>query len=98
MPAAEYRLRPLTDLSAGARVRIAEVRGGRAFTHKLLGLGLRVGSEVCVLQQRGRGMVLSSAETRVAVGGGVADQLWVAEVVAAKDVVAGDSVAPRPAA
>jgi ferrous iron transport protein A len=71
---------PLTALPTGASARIAEIRGGRALTHKLFGLGLRVGSQVCVLHHRGRGLVLSSAETRVAIGGGVADHLWVEAV------------------
>jgi ferrous iron transport protein A len=57
--------------------RTAEIRGERGLTHKLLGLGLRVGSQVSILHQRGRGLVLSSAETRVAIGGGIADQLLV---------------------
>ena len=70
-------LTPLAALSAGSLARIAEIRGGRGLTHKLLGLGLRVGSQVSVLHRRGRGLVLSSAETRVAIGGGIADQLLV---------------------
>lgn len=86
MAPAPYRLTPLTALPAGATARIAEIRGGRALTHKLFGLGLRVGSRVRVLQQRGRGVVLSSAATRVAIGGGVADQLWVADVAPAADI------------
>ena len=77
MTLAPYRLTPLTALPAGTSARIAEIRGGRGLTHKLLGLGLRVGSQVSVLHQRGRGLVLSSAETRVAIGGGIADQLMV---------------------
>ena len=75
------RLTPLTALPAGATARIAEIRGGRTLTHKLFGLGLRVGSQVCVLQQRGPGLVVSSAATRVAIGGGIASLLWVADVV-----------------
>lgn len=70
-------LKPLGAIPAGDCARIAEIRGGRGLTHKLFGLGLRVGSEVQVLQRRGPGLVLSSAETRVAIGGGIAEQLWV---------------------
>ena len=77
MAAVPPRLTPLASLSTGSLARIAEIRGGRGLTHKLLGLGLRVGSQVSVLHQRGRGLVLSSAETRVAIGGGIADQLMV---------------------
>jgi hypothetical protein len=38
-------------------------------------------------------LVLSSAETRVAMGGGVADQLWVADVEPAADERARGSIA-----
>jgi ferrous iron transport protein A len=77
MASVSPRLTPLAALPAGSWARIAEIRGGRGLTHKLLGLGLRVGSQVAVLHQRGRGLVLSSAETRVAIGGGIAEQLMV---------------------
>jgi len=77
MAAVPPRLTPLAALSAGSLARIAEIRGGRGLTHKLLGLGLRVGSQVSILHQHGRGLVLSSAETRVAIGGGIADRLMV---------------------
>jgi ferrous iron transport protein A len=84
MAAVPPRLTPLASLSTGSFARIAEIRGGRGLTHKLLGLGLRVGSQVSVLHQRGRGLVLSSAETRVAIGGGIADQLMVEPLDAAE--------------
>jgi len=75
MTLAPSRLTPLTALPAGTTVRIAEIRGRRALSHKLFGLGLRVSSQVRVLHQLGRGLVLSSAETRIAIGGGIADRL-----------------------
>jgi Fe2+ transport system protein FeoA len=70
-------LKPLTALSAGDSARIAEIRGNRALIHKLLGLGLRVGSKVAILHRRGVGLVLSNAESRIAIGGGIAEVLWV---------------------
>jgi ferrous iron transport protein A len=81
MAAIPHRLTPLTALPIGASARIVEIRGGRALIHKMFGLGLRVGSQVAVLHHRGRGLVLSSAETRVAIGGGIADKLWVEPIV-----------------
>ncbi len=68
---------PLSELLPGCRCRIAEIRGGRQLTHRLRGLGLRVGSEVEMLHRRGSGVVLSVGETRVALGGGVAEKLFV---------------------
>lgn len=67
----------LADLPIGEAAHIAEIRGGRALTRRLLGLGLRIGSLVTVLHHRGQGVVLSNGETRVALGGGVAEKLWV---------------------
>lgn len=67
----------LFDLPLETPARIAEIRGGRQLTRRLLGLGLRVGSEVAVLHHRGRGVVLSTGGTRVALGGGVVEKLSV---------------------
>lgn len=68
---------PLSDLPLGARGRIAEIRGGRQLAHRLQGLGLRVGSEIEVLHRRGSGVVVSVGATRVALGGGVVEKLFV---------------------
>jgi len=65
------------DLPIGTPARIAEIEGGQQLTRRLLGLGLRVGSEVAVLHHRRRGVVLSAGSTRVALGGGVAEKLSV---------------------
>jgi len=70
-------LLPLADLSVGASARIADIRGGCGLIHKLYGLGLRVGSRVAILHRRGAGVVLANAENRVAIGGGIAESLWV---------------------
>jgi ferrous iron transport protein A len=59
----------------GKRARIVEIQGGQKVTRRLLGLGLRVGSEVEVLHHRGHGVVVASAGNRIALGGGVADKL-----------------------
>lgn len=68
---------PLSDLPLGARGRIAEIRGGRQLANRLQGLGLRVGSEVEMLHRRGAGVVVSVGDTRVALGGGVVEKLYV---------------------
>ena len=71
------KLLPLSALPVGAPARIAEIRGGRSLIHRLLALGLRAGSEILVLHPRAGGLVVSHGETRVALGGGIADKLWV---------------------
>ena len=55
---------PLTSLDTlpiGGHARIAAIQGGRNLHRRLMGLGLRVGSEVDVLHHRGRGVVVASA-------------------------------------
>lgn len=44
---------------------------------RLVALGLRPGSQVTVLHLRGRGVVLGCGETRIALGGGVAEKVLV---------------------
>jgi ferrous iron transport protein A len=74
---APLQLVSLFDLPIGTPARIAEIGGGRQLARRLLGLGLRVGSEVAVLHHRGRGVVLSIGGARVALGGGIVEKLRV---------------------
>jgi ferrous iron transport protein A len=62
-------------LPSGSRARIIAIRGGRELHRRLMGLGLRVGTEIQVLHHRGRGVVVGSAGNRIALGGGVAEKL-----------------------
>lgn len=62
-------------LPVNAHARIEELHGGREMTRRLLSLGLRIGSEVDVVQHRGRGVVVASHGVRVALGGGVAAKM-----------------------
>ena len=78
-------LESLRTLPIGGRARIARIDGGRQLTRRLLGMGLRVGSEVAVLHHRGRGVVLASGDTRVALGGGIAGKLLVEPLSAPAD-------------
>jgi ferrous iron transport protein A len=65
----------LASLPVGSRARIERLLGGRQMTRRLLSLGLRVGSVLEVVQQRGRGVVVASRGIRVALGAGVAEKL-----------------------
>lgn len=67
----------LTDLRIGEQARIAAIEGGGRLILRLMGLGLRVGSEVRVLQRRGQGVVVSNGGTRVALGGNIARRIVV---------------------
>ncbi|HEB95224.1 MAG TPA: ferrous iron transport protein A [Sedimenticola thiotaurini] len=66
---------PLPELPNGQRARIVRILGDRDMARRLLGLGLRVGSEITVVQQRRRGVVVARAGNRVALGSSVASLL-----------------------
>jgi ferrous iron transport protein A len=68
-------LTSLDLLPVGAHARIVELHGGREMIRRLLSLGLRVGSEIEVVQHRGRGVVVASHGVRVALGAGVAAKM-----------------------
>jgi ferrous iron transport protein A len=85
MSEASSHLSPLADLPLGASARLAEIRGGHKLARRLLGLGLRVGSRITVLHHRGRGVVLSYGDTRVALGGGIVERLWVEPIDAPRE-------------
>ncbi|OOZ37605.1 FeoA family protein [Solemya velesiana gill symbiont] len=72
---AQKEVTPLDRLDVGTQARIAEIHGDRAMARRLLSLGLRVGSEISVVQHRKRGVVVASAGTRVALGACIADKL-----------------------
>lgn len=65
----------LDHMPTGAHGRITRIAGDRGLARKLLGLGLRIGAEVSILQQRKRGVVVASSGTRVALGNSVANKL-----------------------
>ena len=65
----------LNQLPVGVSARVLEIRGDRAVARRLLGLGLRVGSVISVVQHRNRGVVVACAGSRVALGESVAELL-----------------------
>ena len=66
---------PLSETPVGQKVRLVAIDGGRQLTRRLLSLGLTLGSEVEVLQHRGRGVVVAKQGNRVALGKGIAEKL-----------------------
>ncbi len=73
----DAELTTLDLLPVGMHARIERLNGGREMTRRLLSLGLRVGSEVDIVQHRGHGVVVASHGARVALGGGVAAKMLV---------------------
>jgi ferrous iron transport protein A len=68
---------PLVELTVGTAARLAEIRGGRQLVRRLSALGLRVGNDVTVMHRRGGGLVVTTGASRIALGGGIAQKLWV---------------------
>ncbi|MEW8029790.1 MAG: ferrous iron transport protein A [Candidatus Thiodiazotropha sp.] len=65
----------LARLPIGRRAKIKRIMGGRHLVHRLLSLGLRMGSEIELIQRRGAGVVVANQGARVALGAGVAEKL-----------------------
>ncbi len=74
------KLVKLSGLPVGSRACIKRVVGGRLLVHRLLSLGLRVGSEIELLQRRGSGVVVACQGSRVALGAGVAEKLLLSPI------------------
>lgn len=67
----------VNQLTEGQSATITQIKGDKSLAIKMLGLGLRVGSEVCVLQRRNQGFVLANHGTRIALGESLACHLSV---------------------
>jgi ferrous iron transport protein A len=72
----------LTELKSGTRAVVREMRGGRSILSRLSAMGLSVGSELEVLNNRGRGPLLVLVrDTRIALGRGEAQKIVVEELI-----------------
>jgi len=65
----------LNKLAIGDSARVIEIHGGKNMTRRLMGLGLKVGSEVTLLHRRGEGVVVGEGGNRIAIGGNVANRV-----------------------
>lgn len=68
---------PLAMAQEGERVRIERLSGGHGLEMRLTALGLNVGSEVLIAHRQGGQMVVIRGETRLALGAGMAQKIWV---------------------
>jgi len=66
----------LSDTPVGKKVRLVEVIGGRQMVRRLMSLGLSLGAEIEVLHQRGSGVVVAREGNRVALGKGIAENVF----------------------
>jgi len=67
----------LCDCRPGQTCRLVGIDGNRALINRLMGLGVRIGAEIRVVQQRGQDVVISSTGNRIALGGAIARHLQV---------------------
>jgi ferrous iron transport protein A len=71
----------ITDLGSGTRAIVRQIQGGKNIIGRLSAMGLSVGSELEVLENRGQGpMLVRVRDTRIALGRGEALKIIVEEI------------------
>ncbi len=69
---------PLSEVCAGARGIVRQLRGGKQFASRVTALGFTLGTPVVVVENYGRGPIIVEArDTRVALGRGEAAKMFV---------------------
>ena len=74
------KLVPLNTLAAGTDASISSISGGRGMHHRLIGMGLKIGSRVTVMHSsngRGGPTLVAVGDTRLAIGHGMAERIMV---------------------
>jgi len=67
----------LNQLPVGAFGKITDIAGDKKMRRKMMGLGIKVGAEIELLHHRGKGVVVRSKGTRIAIGESIASQLQI---------------------
>jgi len=67
----------LTEMPTGSHGTVTEISGGKDMVRKMMALGLTVGTDIEMLHQRGKSVVVRSKGTRIAIGDTIADHLTV---------------------
>lgn len=67
----------LSQMNAGTHATVTGISGGKNMVRKMMSLGLTVGAEIELLHQRGKGVVVRSKGTRIAIGESIAEHLTV---------------------
>jgi ferrous iron transport protein A len=70
----------LAGIPAGRRCRIVKIDGDKALVRRMLGLGLRAGTECEVVKRRQRGLVLATGGQRIAVGEEMMQHIFVEQL------------------
>ncbi len=58
----------LNQMQIGSHGTVTHISGGKAMSRKLMSLGIKTGSDIEVLHHRGKGVVVLSMGTRIAIG------------------------------
>jgi len=58
----------LNQIPVGSHGTVVHISGGKAMLRKLMSLGIKTGSDIEILHHRGKGVVVLSMGTRIAVG------------------------------
>jgi Fe2+ transport system protein FeoA len=74
----------LSEVSKGQAVRLVSIDAGKKLTHRLNELGLTPGVELMLVHDSGGPLLLSVRGSRVAVGRGMANKLFVKNVLASE--------------
>ena len=70
----------LSAAEMGQTVRLVRIDAGKQLTHRLTELGLTPGVELLLVHDSGGPLLLSVRDSRVALGRGMAEKLYVAEI------------------
>lgn len=68
---------PLSQASIGKAMALSAIEGDHLLIKRLLGLGIRVGSQLTLTQRRGAGVIVANQGARIALGLGLARRLLV---------------------
>ena len=67
----------ISQMQIGAQGKVIKIDGDKQLIRKMMGLGIKVGSEIEILHHRGKGTVVRSKGSRIAIGESIAAQLFV---------------------
>ncbi|ABC30561.1 Fe2+ transport system protein A [Hahella chejuensis KCTC 2396] len=73
----EHKPFPLALAQESERVKVHLLRGGKSLEMRLTSLGLNVGCELIVLHRKGADLVVIRADSRLALGAGMAQKIMV---------------------
>ena len=71
---------PLSQAPKGRALILNNIEGGRKFNHRLVELGLTPGVRLRVLQDSGGPLIIAVRDSRLALGRGMAKQIFVSVV------------------